>query len=389
MGIYKRKNSPVWWMSFSVDGVQYRRSTRTEDRQLAQKIFDAVKGKIALGKWIPDAEEDEREYTFNELGEEYLAWSKGRQRSYNASKKYIVRLLMKRFEGYYLDEFSNKLIEQLQSEYLNNDYSINYINKVTSVLKHMLQKAYEWEMIDEHLIRKIKKAKPLKGENKRLRYLSLAECEALIDACEPHLKPIVVTALNTGMRKSEILNLKWDQIDLRHGFILLDVTKNGERREIPINKTLRATLKGLTRRLDVPYVFFNPLTGKPYHKDLRRSFKTALKKATIEKCEECDFQQAKTKDSTLQIQKCPLCGGKITTQKGIEDFKFHDLRHTFASHLVMAGVDIKTVQELLGHKTLTMTLRYAHLAPAHKVDAVKKYDMYLNKKTPVREVRTG
>jgi len=151
-----------------------------------------------------------------------------------------------------------------------------------------------------------------------------------------------MTALNTGMRKGEILGLEWERhIDLKHGFILLDMTKNGERREIPINDTLRGVLQGLTRRLDVPHVFYDHDTGNHY-KDVKRSFKTALKRA------------------------------------GIRDFHFHDLRHTFASHLVMAGIDLTTVKELLGHKTLTMTLRYAHLAPAHKVKAVNILDKAIN-----------
>ena len=146
------------------------------------------------------------------------------------------------------------------------------------------------------------------------------------------------------MRKGEILSLRWDNLDLKHGFILLnqDQTKNSERREIPINNTLKGILQGLTRRLDIPYVFYDSITGKPFQ-DVKRSFKTALRRA------------------------------------GIGDFRFHDMRHTFASHLVMAGVDLVTVKELLGHKTLTMTLRYAHLAPSHKVKAVDVLDRTINK----------
>ncbi|HXW68163.1 MAG TPA: site-specific integrase, partial [Dissulfurispiraceae bacterium] len=183
-----------------------------------------------------------------------------------------------------------------------------------------------------------------------LRYLSLEESRALVEACDPHLKPIVVTALNTGMRRGEIFRLKWEQVDLKHGFILLksDETKNGERREIPINATLRTTLQGLTRRLDVPYVFFDPATGKPYG-EVKRSFKSALRRAKI------------------------------------QDFHFHDLRHTFASHLVMAGVDLTTVKELLGHKNITTTLRYAHLAPEHKVKAMVIYDQVFNGKSVEKE----
>jgi integrase len=124
------------------------------------------------------------------------------------------------------------------------------------------------------------------------------------------------------------------------GSTLEFVTKNGERREVPINQTVREALQGIVRRLDSPYVFVDS-KGRRYL-DVKNSFKTACNKAVI------------------------------------HDFRFHDLRHTFASHLVMAGVDIVTVKELLGHKTLTMTLRYAHLAPSHKVQALEELDSRLN-----------
>jgi integrase len=196
-------------------------------------------------------------------------------------------------------------------------------------------------MLSEQILKRVRQVRLLQENNKRLRYLSKEECQALISNCKGDTRVIVITALNTGMRKGEILGLRWDNVDLRHGFILLDRTKNGERREIPINETLRISLQGITRRLDVPSVFFDPVTGKPYQ-DVKRSFNTALRKA------------------------------------GIKDFRFHDLRHTFASHLVMAGVDITTVSKLLGHKSLTMTLRYSHLAPSHMVKAVNVLDGTLN-----------
>jgi integrase len=110
----------------------------------------------------------------------------------------------------------------------------------------MFTKAVDWNLVEEGVLKRIRKVKLLDENNKRLRYLSVEECKELLGACEPHLRPIVTMALNTGMRKGEILGLTWDRLDLKHGFILLDTTKNGERREIPINATLRATLKGLT-----------------------------------------------------------------------------------------------------------------------------------------------
>ncbi len=207
------------------------------------------------------------------------------------------------------------------------------VNRMLAILKHMLRKATDWDMVEEDILKRTRKVRLLKEPPGRLRYLSKDECQALIGACISHLKPIMITALNTGMRKGEILGLRWEQVDLKHGFILLDVTKNGERREIPINSTLRATLEAIPHGLESEYVFVNR-NGNPF-KDVKRSFHTACRRA------------------------------------GISDFRFYDLRHTFASHLVMGGVDITTVKELLGHKTLTMTLRYAHLAPSHKVNAVR------------------
>ena len=94
--------------------------------------------------------------------------------------------------------------------------------------------------------------KLLEENNRRLRFLTREECQALISQCRGVTRDITVTALNSGMRKGEILGLKWDNVDLKHGFILLDKTKNGDRREIPINDTLRSVLQGITRRLDVP-----------------------------------------------------------------------------------------------------------------------------------------
>src|SRR4030042_3734162 len=178
----------------------------------------------------------------------------------------------------------------------------------------------------------------LKENNHRLRFLTDSEIEALLKACEdlkthtPHLRPIVETALLTGMRRGEMLSLIWEQI--RNGFIYLTETKSGKARQIPINDRLAEVLKEVRRgnQLKSSYVFCDS-QGQRFL-EVKRSFASACRKA------------------------------------GIEAFRFHDLRHTFASQLVMRGASLKAVQELLGHASLAMTMRYAHLSHEHLKDSV-------------------
>lgn len=191
----------------------------------------------------------------------------------------------------------------------------------------------EWGYLKAHPLKSVKFLKEPPG---RLRYLTGEEMDALIAACSPHLKPIVVTALHTGMRKSEILGLKWQDLDFGVRTIMVHQTKNNERRVIPMNRTLYEELRQLPRHLHSPYVFCNE-QGERYD-EVKRSFNTACRRA------------------------------------GIMDFHFHDLRHTFASHLVMNGLNLKTVQTLLGHKDIRMTLRYSHLSREHLQAAVGTLD---------------
>ncbi len=343
-GIYKRGN--IYWIRYAgIDGkIVYESSGSTKFRD-AEALLLKRKADIKEGKQ-PEVKRITK-HSFKELAEDYQKWMEGRHKSAN-SKKYRISDMQSFFGNLPLRRFNALIVGQYQTGLINKELKPASINKNISILKAMFRMAVDWNMVEEETLKQVRKVKLLPENNRRLRYLSQEECQALINACKPHLKPIVITALNTGMRKGEVLRLKWEQVDLKHGFILLDVTKNGERREIPINNTLKQTLKGLARRLDISYVFADPKTGKPYQ-GIKRSFHSALKKA------------------------------------GISDFRFHDLRHTFASHLVMAGVDITTVRELLGHKTLTMTLRYAHLAPAHKVKAVDILDNALNNKVLLQE----
>jgi len=226
------------------------------------------------------------------------------------------------------------------------------INREMACLRHIMSKAVEWDIIERDPFKK-GKSLHLKENNKRLRFLSEDEITSLINACPPYLKNVVVCAINTGMRRGEMLSLKWDQV--RNGLIYLNKTKTNESRQIPINDALNAVFKEIRteQQLKSKYVF--TYQGKRITDSVRVPFSTSMKRA------------------------------------GIVDFRFHDLRHTFASQLLLHGGDLKDVQELLGHKSMTMTLRYAHLTQEHKKKAVNLLNSLTSrhKKMTVTKVAHG
>ena len=205
------------------------------------------------------------------------------------------------------------------------------VNREMSCLHHLFRKAVEWQLLERSPFDRGRSLN-LKENNKRMRFLNEGEIESLLSACAPHLKPIVETAILTGMRRGEILSLKWDQV--RGGFIYLEKTKTNEARQIPISDALEAIFRDIRRRDGLRYEYVFTFRGRPIERDLHVGFGAALKRA------------------------------------GLVDFHFHDLRHTFASQVILNGGSLKHVQELLGHKSMTMTLRYSHLSQDDKRKAV-------------------
>lgn len=343
-GIYKRGR--IWWIRYAgPDGrIRFESSCSTSHRD-AQALLISRRKEVMEGK-APVPAKRIGNHAFRELADSYLKWAE-RQRSFR-SKKGFVHQLVQAFGNLPLRSFTTRLVEEFQTQRITQGNKPATANRLLATLKHMFTKAVDWDMVEEEVLKRVRKVKLIPENNRRLRFLSAEEIERLTEACNHHLYPIVITALSTGMRKSEILNLRWDQVDFTHGFILLEATKNGERREIPIGQILRQTLQKVTRRLNSSYVFTNE-EGKPFG-DVKKSFVSALRSAQI------------------------------------RDFRFHDLRHTFASHLVMAGYDLVTVKELLGHKTLAMTMRYAHLAPGHKAKAVSALDEILGHASTIQKL---
>jgi integrase len=283
--------------------------------------------------------------TFDELVEKYEENFK-HQRGYGTSKKYSIEALKREFSQHLLGNITYLQLETYRNRLRTtltrhgNVRKEATVNRVMSCLRHMLAKAVEWEMLEGNPFEKGRSLQ-LKENNRRLRYLSQEEIDRLLAECpDPnqkkqegqliqsvqaaHLKDFVAIAINTGMRKGEILSLKWSQI--RNGFIYLDKTKTDEARQIPINDDFKACVKAIRKRQQLRSEYILPDGNGGHVKDIKTSFKSALKRA------------------------------------GISDLRPHDLRHTFASHYVMRGGSLKALKEILGHKDIKMTMRYAHLS---------------------------
>jgi integrase len=209
------------------------------------------------------------------------------------------------------------------------------VNRELAFLKRVFNVAIANQQAETNPVRQVKL---FRENNQRVRFLSDDEEQKLREGIGEEQWPLVAFALHTGLRQSEQFGLRWQDVDFATGIITIERSKHGGAHRLPMNDHVRDLLRSRESRLKSRYVFPSQ-TGESaidVHNYMSRVFGPALAKAKV------------------------------------ENFRWHDLRHTFASRLVMAGVDLRTVQELLGHKTITMTLRYSHLSPAHQLDAVQR-----------------
>jgi integrase len=308
------------------------------NRKLAEIVDSKRKVEIAEGKFLDTNKS--KKIKFEVFAKEFVeVYSKVNKKSWQ-SDQYNLNSLGKFFAGKYLHEITVKDIENYKVERLKTiigkhkqdkpkTIAAATVNRELATLKTMFNKAVVWKRLKENAAKTVQFLKEPVG---RLRFLEQEEIIKVLIHSNKHMRPILVLALNTGMRRGEILGLKWHDVDFKRDIITLLDTKNGEKREVYMNEQVKTALIRAPKNPVSPYIFCDN-EGKPY-RDIRKSFWTVLRKS------------------------------------GIKDFHFHDLRHTFASHLVMSGIDLNTVRELLGHKDIRMTLRYSHLSPSYKRRAV-------------------
>ena len=331
---YRRKDSPVWWVSFvDASGARVRRSTETTDRREAEALE---------AKWKLESHQQRKWGTapsrsFEDVMVEYLSAAARRLRPWGYRRNTDAALHLRAyFEGADMTNLGAQrvrgYVEQRQDAGVSGDTIARELSVLSAAINYC-RTELEWELPNP-----VERRKP-KPTDARIRWITRAEADRLIANSPQHLAEFIRLALHTGCRKQELLGLEWARMDLhaKQFYLHAGHTKTGKRRTVPLNREAYAVIIARARfRAEhcpgSPWVFAHK-DGERLS-DVKRSFATACRKA------------------------------------GITDFRIHDLRHTCAAWLVSAGVSLAEVRDLLGHSTIRMTEKYAHLAPENVRAAV-------------------
>jgi len=282
--------------------------------------------------------------TFGEFGERYMEHAKTNKRSWLRDQQMLEHL-----SGFFgkdrpLTELAPVDIEGYKV-HRRAKVSGSTVNRELALLKRMFNLAITWDLF--LAANPVRKVKFFREFNIGLRVLSSEEEKDLLQNASPYLQDLIRFALNTGLRIGEIFSLRWSNVDLKRAILAVFATKTEKIREVPINSETRQVLEAWWLGKKNEVVFYNPETGKPFV-DLKTGFGLACQRA------------------------------------GISGVTWHTLRHTFASRLVNSGVDIVTVKELLGHSSLSVTMRYAHTNIDSKRAAVERLGSFSDNLVTVR-----
>lgn len=343
MGIYLRGKS--WYYDFVHKGQRYTGSFGPISRSTAKEELARKKAAVFEARLNPaKAVKSPR---FDTFAAEYLEWVQANCKPMTIDR---IRQTLKRLGTFVGSKRLNELtpwhFEQWKKRRKDEGKAPGTINIELMVWKSLLYKALAWGKLAEH---PGKAVKLLKNPPHKTRFLSEEEEVRLIIECSPAFRLIVQAGLLTGFRRQELASLQPDEIDWQNETVSVAAcyAKNGERRTLPMGPRLKAILQeALSVRGSAPTVFVNDL-GLPWS---------------------LDVLSGRFHDVCRTIR--------------LEGLGFHVLRHTFASRLVMSGVDLRTVQELMGHKDIQMTLRYAHLSPHHTRTAMQTLEVRFPASTP-------
>jgi integrase len=326
----------AWWIDFKdARGIRHRKKVGPS-RRIAREVLDGILGNVARRQYLGVIEDSPISFVdFAEIWWERIAHTL-KPRTQERWQGILGKHLKPAFSGA-LRGVTAALAESYVARRIERGAQPATVNRETTVLKHMMRRAVEWEYLSRNPFldsqgRPLSGLKALKEPGGRTRFLSLEEIDQVLAACatsqSSYLRPFVVVALNTGMRRNEILGLTRKSVDWANQLVTLTDTKNGETRHVYLNDAAFAALQSLPPRLDTPRLF------------------------------------------PLGPNQITMLFGRAMKRAGVEDFRLHDLRHTFASYQAMSGVAARGLQALLGHKDGRMTTRYSHLSDAYLKAAV-------------------
>ncbi len=341
--IIERKNSRgelTYQVKVRIKG--YPAETATFERKTdAKKWAQATEASMRERRYFKNTEAKKK--TVADMIDRYISEILPTKKKSTANQRGYLNWWKNQIGEYSLSNITSSLIAEHRSKLFDSTSDTKRTRGATTANRYMtaLGAVYtiainDWEWVQENPVRKVSKFPENRG---RVRFLDDDERERLLVACHqsdnPHLYVIVVLALSTGARKSEILHIKWKDVDLVRGRVTLNETKNDERRSLPLKGYAYDLMKAHfeQRNSNCDFVFPSEKICQPI--EIKRAWETALKRAKI------------------------------------EDFRFHDLRHCAASYLAMNGASTSEIAEVLGHKTLQMVKRYAHLAESHTSKVVE------------------
>ena len=320
------KRDGVWWVSITFSGRRIRRSAETSSLELAKAIESKLRTELIEGKYFDKCAGAEK--TFKEMADRFMLEyapknSKRTQMHYKTTLGHSLPF----FGSMKLTSITPKKIVEYRTLRYSKGIKPGTFNLERAMFSTMFNLAIrQWEWVKENPVSKVSRDRE---NNQRDKWLSEEEEQRLLENSPGWLQELILLALHTGLRRDEILSLTWDRVNLFQKTIIIQKSKNGKPRTVPLTSVAMGILeeKARIRSLKTNLVFTNTVGKKIGTSWVMKHFIIARGKA------------------------------------GLEDFHFHDLRHTFATRLAQRGVDLYTISKLLGHVNITMTQRYAHHCP--------------------------
>ena len=325
MSLFKRKKSPYWWVKLNHKGRRLQQSTGTPDKVKAREYHDKLKSSL----WDQERLGIKPSRTWNEAVVRYLAETshKASQFADKAHLRWVDRFL----GGLTLGAIDRELLDRIHSARAAEGAANSTVNRTMEVVRAVLRRAAnEWDWLD-----KVPRIRMLPEPSRRVRWLTRAEAGRLIAELPDHLAAMVQFSLETGLRRANVTGLEWSQVDLarRTAWIHPDQAKARKAIAVPLSAAAVVVLRGQIGKHSTRVFSFR---GNP-------------------------VRQVNTKAWRLALQRA-----------GIAEFRWHDLRHTWASWHAQAGTPLHVLQELGGWESAEMVRKYAHLSTVHLTEYVDR-----------------